>query len=264
MLNVLVCYKWVLDEQDIKINPGNLSLDTSRAKYKIGEYDKNVIEEAVLIKEKQEAKVTALTFGTAEVKKSLKDLLSRGPDKAYFIADEAAVKADAFVTANVLAAAIRKTGPYDLIICGDGSSDAYNQQIAPRLGEILGIPAITFVQQLIVEGNRVIATRKMADCTEVATVEGPAVISVLPVINKPRIPSLKQVLAASKKPNEEIKIADLGIRSEELTPKVTSLTVKGFVMKRKNIIFKDASEAENVAQLVDSLAKEGLNLEGRG
>lgn len=258
MPNVLVCYKWVLDEQDIKINPGNLSLDTSRAKYKISEYDKNVIEEATLIKEKQDANVSALTFGGAEVKRSLKDILSRGPDKAYFIADAAAGKADAFVTANVLAAAIRKIGSYDLVICGDGSSDAYNQQVAPRLGEILGIPAITFVEQLTLDGNRVIATRKVADCTEVATVEGPSVISVLPTINKPRLPSLKQVLAAGKKPNEEIKIADLGLESGELTPKVNVQTVKGFVMKRKNVIFKADNEAENVAKLMDSLAKEGL------
>lgn len=258
MPKILVCYKWVLDEQDIKVNSGDLALDTSRAKYKISDYDKNAIEEATLLVEKLGGSVEALTYGAANVKTSLKDLLSRGPDKAFFIGDVSAEKTDAFVTANVLAAATKKAGTYDLIICGEGSSDSYNQQVAPRLAELLGIPAITYVQQLSVEGTKVIATRKLGNCTEVVTVEGPAVISVLPEINKPRIPSLKQVLAASKKPSEEVKLTDLGLSAAELTPKVISLSIKGFVMNRKNVIFKEADQADNIAKLVASLAKEGL------
>lgn len=258
MPKILVCYKWVLDEQDIKIVPGDLSLDISRAKYKISEYDKNAVEEATLLQEAQGATVDALTFGTQAVKQSLKDLLSRGPDKAYYVADALAEKADAFVTANVLAAAVRKIGSYDIILCGEGSADAYNQQVAPRLATLLGIPAITFVKELKVEGSRIVATRKLGDCTEVVTVEGPAVVSVLPEINKPRIPSLKQVLGAAKKPSEELKAADLGLGAEELSPKTVSLSVKGFVMNRKNIIYKEANQADNVAKLVASLAKEGV------
>ena len=105
MQKLLVCYKWVLDEQDIKI-AGDLSLDTGRAKYKISDYDKNAIEEGALLAEKHGVGVEALTFGTAAAKQSLKDALSRGLDKVYWIGDEAGVQADAFVTANVLAAAI--------------------------------------------------------------------------------------------------------------------------------------------------------------
>lgn len=258
MPKILVCYKWVLDEQDIKINSSDLSLDSSRAKYKISDYDKNAIEEAVEIVEKQGGSVDSLSFGLENVKQSIKDLLSRGPNKAYYIGDASAEKADAFVTASVLAAAIRKIGPYDLIVCGEGSSDSYNQQVAPRLAALLDIPVLTFVQELTVDGNRFVATRKLEDCTEVTMVEGPAVISVMPVINKPRIPSLKQILGAAKKPSEELKMEALGLKSEVLLPKVVSLSVKGFVMNRKNIIYKEANQDDNVAKLVASLAKEGL------
>ena len=82
-MNIVACYKWVLDEQDIKVVPGSLSLDMSRAKGKISEYDKNVIEEAVLQAEKHAATVTALTFGNSKAKQSLKDALSRGPAKGF-------------------------------------------------------------------------------------------------------------------------------------------------------------------------------------
>jgi electron transfer flavoprotein beta subunit len=258
MPKILVCYKWVLDEQDIRVSDTDASLDFSRAKYKISDYDKNAVEEAVLLQEGQGAAVDALTFGGAAVKQSLKDLLSRGPDKAFYIADPAADKVDGFVTANVLAAAIRKIGAYDLILCGEGSADTYNQQAAPRLAAILGLPAITYVAKLQLEAGRIVATRKLGDCTEVVTVVGPAVVSVVPEINKPRIPSLKQVLAAAKKPSEELKLADLGLAPGQLTPKTVSLSVKGFVMNRKNVLFKEADQAANVAKLAAALAREGV------
>lgn len=257
MQKLLVCYKWVLDEQDIKI-AGDLSLDTGRAKYKISDYDKNAIEEGTLLAEKHGVGVEALTFGTIAAKQSLKDALSRGLDKVYWIGDAAGEQADAFVIANVLAAAIKKIGQYDLILCGEGSSDSYSQQTAPRLAALLGIPAITFVQKLDVADGKVVATRKLGDCIEEITVTGPAVISVLPEINKPRIPGLKQVMAASKKPSEEVKISDLDLEAGELSPKVRALTVKGYVMDRKKVIFKEANQADNVAKLVASLAQEGM------
>ena len=258
MPNCLVCYKWTLDEQDIKIKPENLSLDSSRAKGKISDFDRNAIEEGTLIVEKLGGAVDALSYGTAAVKQSLKDTLSRGPEKAYWIADASAETADAVVTANVLAAAIKKLGSYDVILCGEGSSDAFNQQTAQRIAALLGLPCLSFVNKLSVAGDVVTATRKLDDRTEEVSVKGPVVVSVLAEINKPRIPSLKQVLGASKKPNEEIKIADIGLKPEELQPKTARLSVKGFVMQRKNVIYKETNVADNVAKLKASLASEGL------
>jgi electron transfer flavoprotein beta subunit len=254
----LVCYKWTLDEQDIKIKSEDLSLDTSRAKGKISDFDRNAIEEAALLVEKNGGAVDALTYGTATVKQSLKDALSRGPGKVYWIADASAESADANLTANVLAAAIRKIGPYDLILCGEGSSDLFNQQTAARLAALLELPCLSFLQKLSVEGDTVKATRKLEDGTEEVSVKGPVVVSVLSEINKPRIPTLKQVLGASKKPNEEVKIADLGLKPEVLQPKAVRTAVKGFVMQRKNIVFKETSAADNVAKLKAGLASEGL------
>lgn len=258
MPTIIACYKWVLDEQDIKINPGNLALDTSRAKSKISEYDRNAIEEAVLQAEKSGAAVASLTFGTPAAKQSLKDALSRGPEKAYWVNDAAAATADGFVTANILAAALKKIGAYDVILCGEGSADTYGQQVGPRVATLLGIPVITFVSALKIDGNHVTATRKIGDCTEDVTAPFPVVITVLPEINKPRIPSLKQVLGAAKKPVTEWKAADLELKAEDLAPRNKIKTIKGFVMSRKNILYKDGTPAEQVAGLVANLAKEGV------
>jgi electron transfer flavoprotein beta subunit len=259
MPKCLTCYKWTLDEQDIKIKPEDLSLDSSRAKGKISDFDRNAIEEAALLVEKLGGAVEALTYGTATVKQSLKDALSRGPEKAYWVADASAEQADATVTATVLAAAIRKIGPYDLILLGEGSSDLFNQQTAPRLAALLGLPCLSFVNKLEVEGDVVKATRKLDDSVETVTVNTPVVISVLSEINKPRIPSLKQVLGAAKKPNQELTVAELGLAPEELASKAVRKSVKGFVMQRKNIIFKETAAAANVAKLKESLASIGLD-----
>ena len=258
MPKCLVCYKWALDEKDIKIKSDDCSLDVTRAKGKISDFDRNAIEEATLLVEQQGGALDALTYGTSAVNQSLKDVLSRGPDSAYFIADKSAEKADAYVTANVLAAAIRKLGSYDLILCGEGSSDSFNQQTAVRVATLLGLPCVSYVLKLSVENGTVKATRGLGVATEVATVKGPVVLSVLGQINHPRIPSLKQVLGAAKKPKKEIKIADLGLTPDQLQPREVHRSVKGFVTHRKHIAFKEANTAANVAKLVSSLAAEGL------
>ena len=258
MLNIITCYKWVPDEQDIKINSDTLALDFSKVKYKISDYDRNAVEEAVVITQKNGGSVTALTFGATGAKQSLKDVLSRGPEKAIYVNDELAARADAFVTANVLAAAIRKAGPYDIILCGEGAGDTYAQQVGPRIAALLSIPAITYVSEIKIEGGKVVATRKVGNCTEVATAAFPVLISVLPEINKPRIPSLKEVLGATKKPVTEYKLSELELPDNDLTVKNNVKAIKGYVMSRKNMIYKSGTAAEKVDSLVANLAKEGV------
>lgn len=257
MPNLIVCYKYVLDEQDIKIT-SSLDLDTSRAKKKISEYDKNAIECATKLLETYGGSLTALTYGGKDIKSSLKDALSRGPEKAVWITDDNADKADAYVSANALAAGVNQAGDYDIIVCGDSSSDVCTQQVAARLAAVLGIPVLTNVIAVEMDGTTVKASRRVGDNIEVIAVNGKVVLSILPEAATPRIPSLKQVMAAGKKPNTELKVADLGLAAEKLTPKNTVKGVKGYVMSRKNVIFKDGSAADKVNQLVAALSKESL------
>lgn len=258
MQNIIICYKWVLNEQDIRIDPSSLELDTSRAKKRISEYDKNAIEIATQLLEVHGGSSTAISYGGADLKQSLKDALSRGPQKAIWVNDPNADQADAYVTANALAAAVKTAGEYTMIICADSSADISNQQVPLRLAVKLGIPAITSVVKLEIEGEKVIVNRRVGETTEIISVEGPAVYTVLPEIAQPRFPSVKQVLGAGKKPQTELKISDLGLDSDKLVPKSRIRDTKGYVMTRKNIIYKDGSPAELAAQLVAELTKEGL------
>lgn len=258
MPKFLICYKWVLDEQDIKIDLQASKLDIGRARSKISDYDRNAIEAAALEVEKKGGSITALTYGGSSAKQSLKDALSRGPGDAVWVNDDNAAMADAFVTANVLSAAAKRMGDYDVILCGEGAADTYAQQVGPRIATLLGIPAITFVSNFNIEGDKVIATRKLSDCTETVSATFPVLLTVLPEINTPRIPGLKQVMGAARKPIKEVKVADLGLDTAALTPKTKVKSMKPYVMSRKNVIYKDNDPVNNINALVASLQKEGI------
>ena len=259
MPKIIVCYKWVVDEQDIRVNQGTQELDFSRTKKKISDYDKNAIEIGTQIWEKNEGStLVAVSYGDGDVKSSLKDALSRGPEEAFWINDDNAAQADSYVTANAVAAAIKKIGDFDMVLCADGSSDVGNQQFANRVAALLDVPAITATAELTVEGTTITAKRRLGDQFETVSVAGPAVYSVLPEVATPRFPSIKQLMGAKKKPQTEFSVADLGLDATQTTPKTTVSAVNGYTMVRKNIVFNEGEVADQVKQLADALAKEGL------
>jgi len=246
----------VLDEQDLRINPENKSLATDRAAWKISDYDRNAIEEAVRIKEQQGATVFALTAGPAQAKASLKDALARGSDEGIFIQEDAMSGADPAVTAQILARAIEKIGDCDLVFCGEGASDDYAQQVGPRLAVLLGWPVVTYVNKTQLEGGLLKAERKLDNGTELVEVELPAVVTVTGDINVPRIPGLKQIMGAGKKPMQTWTLADLGLTLDRVVSNLRNESVKGAVVDRKRQIFK-GDPVEAVSQVVAALVKEG-------
>ncbi len=129
-MKIITCYKCVPDEQDIAVNNADGSLDFSKADAKISQYDLNAIEAACQLKQQAaEAQVTALSVGGKALTnaKGRKDVLSRGPDELIVVIDDQFEQALPQQTASALAAAAQKAG-FDLILCGDGSSDLYAQQ----------------------------------------------------------------------------------------------------------------------------------------
>jgi len=252
MPDIIVCYKWVIDSADIKVAPGSGELILDRVGYRISEYDRNAIEEAVRLQEKYGGTVTAVTVGGPAAKKSLKDVLARGPEKACFIWDPAFEDLEPSQTAAILASAISSRLKYDLIICGEGSGDLYAQQVGPRLAENLGIPSAAFVNRLSIEDGQVIAERKVEEGIEVLTMPLPALVTVLPEINTPRVPGLKDTLAAAKKPVIEIKGLELG----QFSPRLQTLKVVGAKMSRQSQKF--GAEPTEIKRLVDVLVREGV------
>lgn len=230
---------------------------------KVSDIDNNAMELAVQLKERFGGKVglfMALTWGPMQmrlkdIQKAAKKLLAMGGDEATLIVDEKLFSADSFLVAKALAAAIKK-GSFDLVIAGEGSIDNFSGQIGPRVAEELSYKFIGFVSRVSFRDGDIILTKSMEGYEEDVLLDLPAVISVTQEINKPRIPSLSQVLSASKLPMKTLSLSDLGIVDEG---RVKLVEIRPRKIERK-MIKVEGSPNEAAEKLLDLLIKEGVLL----
>lgn len=254
-MRVVACFKVVPDDRDIVLREDG-SLDFSRAKLTISSYDLNAVEAAVQLVEAEGGSCTVVTVGPSSINDSKlkKNILSRGPDDLYMVADDACADMDAHNTARALAAAMGQVGDADLILFGDGSADLYAQQVGIQVGALLGLPTVNCAAGLVVEGSTLVVERALEDETETLAVPLPAVVCVTSDINLPRIAGMKQILAAGKKPQQVVGAEAVGF---EPAPTVDVLqTIAPQLGDRRNdIVEGDSPDA--IAQFVAKL-KEAL------
>lgn len=201
-MNIVTAFKVVPDDQDIQVK-ADRTLDYSKAHQIVSTYDLNAIEaSAQLAAAAGDSKVFAITAGAAEINDSKlkKNVLARGVDELFMTADDACAGMDAHATAGALAELLGKVGAYDVVICGDGSADNYAQQVDVQLAATLGVPVVNGVTKITPKDGALEVERTLEDVVEVVEVPLPAVISVAPDAANPRIPGMKDILAAGKKP----------------------------------------------------------------
>lgn len=199
-MNIVVAFKVVPDDQDIQV-AADRSLDYSKAKNTVSTYDLNAFEAAVQLAGADD-KVVAVTVGPKSIDESKlkKNVLARGAEELFMTADDACDGLDAHATAEQLAALIGKVGGCDLVICGDGSADNYAQQVDVQLASKMGVPVVNAARKIDIADGAVIIERLLEDDIETVRVPLPAVVSVVPDIAVPRIPGMRDILAAGKKP----------------------------------------------------------------
>ena len=196
-MNIIVPIKVLADDQDIVV-AADRSLDDSKAHRIVSTYDLNAIEAAVqLASAHADSKVVCVSVADAKAddSKLKKGILARGVDELVMIADDACADLDAHATAAMLARLVDGLDAADLIVCGDGSADNYAQQVDVQL------PVVTAVSAVSVEGAVATCDRMLETQLQTVQVDLPAVISVVPDIALPRIPGMKDILAAGKKPS---------------------------------------------------------------
>ncbi|MEM0017651.1 MAG: electron transfer flavoprotein subunit beta/FixA family protein [Candidatus Korarchaeum sp.] len=246
-MEVVVCVKLAYDETQIPIEGDKLLLE--RSPVKVSDIDKNAIEEAVRIKEKFGGTLTSITVITGPYDEAvLNEAIAMGIDRAVIV--RGLEGHNPFKTAKAVAEVLRKKGiKYDIILCGEGSSDQYSCAFAPILAEHLSIPAITFVGKLEVNGSGVRAERLLETGYEVVEASLPAVVSVTSEINEPRIPSVLQIMKAGKK--EKILVS-----SEELDLSVPELEVSDVRAYVKERMRKRLGDIETALKEVLGVLKE--------
>ncbi len=259
MKKIAACYKWVLSDADIRVNEKTRQLDMDKCKPQVNEYDRNGLECGVKIKEASGAEFVGVTCG-ASVAASAKDALSRGPDSVFYVEDPALAAADSAATSKVLAGMIKKIGDVDAVVCSEGSSDEYAQQVGPRLAALLGWPSVSYVSKVTVNGDSFALERKMEEGTECLTIAAPVVISVVPDVGEAPIPSVKQILGAKKKPANSLSLGDIGLSADAVKPQIAVDSVLAPVTSRKCVRLNPdgVSIADAAAALVKQLSADGI------
>jgi electron transfer flavoprotein beta subunit len=259
MRRIIVCLKQAVDVSQLKVDPATRQLVTASAPRKMSDFDKNALEEAIRLKEKLgDVELCTVTVGCEDAKAVLREALAMGADKAYFVFDEGMKDVDTAGTAYVLAEAIKKIGEYCLVLCGETSLDSFSGLVAPRLGELLGLPQVTSARKVSVEGDAIVAERTLEDAVETIRARLPALVSVTREINQPRIPSLMMIMKASKKEIVNWTLADLGVASEKLVPSIELIEVLAPKTERKRIKITGENPQGMAEKLAKALIQEGV------
>lgn len=251
-MKLITCFKLVPEEQDIVVTPER-SLNFDRADAKISQFDLNAIEAATQLSAECD-EIVALTVGGSLLQNSKvrKDVLSRGPDSLFMVQDPQLEHSLPRDTAQALACAAKNI-EFDLMLFGEGSGDIYAQQVGLLVGELLQLPVINAVSNIQRNGDRIVAERTLEDEVEVIELSLPAVLCVTSDINTPRIPSMKAILGAGKKPVTPWQASDIGWTPASPLAELVSLTVPPQT-ERKHIILENDS-AEAIAELAEHLKK---------
>lgn len=258
MKRIIVCLKQAVDVTQLKIDPATRQLITASAPRKMSDFDKNALEEAVRLKEKNAGEVVTVTVASEEAKTVLREALAMGADKAYVMFEPSLQDVDTLGTAHILAAATRKIGEYDLVLCGESSLDSFSGLVGSRLGELLSLPQITSVRKLSIEGDAVVGERTLEDSIEAVRARLPALVTVTREINQPRIPSLMMIMKASKKEIVTWTLTDLGVDKERLASKVEVVEVLAPKTERKRIRITGENAVEIAGKLAKALIQEGV------
>ena len=231
-MKIAVAVKVVADDQDIFV-AGDRTLDYSKAHQVISSYDKNAIEAAAQLAAANDGTVVVISASTtkADDAKLKKDILSRGVDELFMVTDDSLETADSRATAKVLKKILDEKVPdADLVITGDGSADFYAGQVNIQLAALMDVPVINEVTGMTVEGDKLVVDRTLD--VEIAM---PAVVAVSPSIGEPRIPGMREILAAGKKPSTvdalggaaESTIVIDEIKAPELAPRKNQIFDEG-------------------------------------
>ncbi len=160
--------------------------------------DLYAIEAALRLREQaagrsdEPCEVVAVSMGPPAAERALREAISMGVDSAVLLTDKAFAGSDTWATSYVLAAAVRKLGAFDLILCGERATDGDTGQVGPGVAAWLDLPAVTYVGKIDAVGDGVCRVHRLVeDGYEVLEADLPCVLTVVKEVADPRLPTLR-------------------------------------------------------------------------
>ncbi len=211
--------------------------------------DLNALEMAMQIRDKFGGKVTAITMGLPAAGAILRESLFRGADDVILITDPKCAASDTLATSYILSCAVKKID-YDIVLCGRQAIDGDTAQVGPQLAEKLGIPQITYAEQLIeLNGKSITIRRNIGNGWQRIRAKLPILLTVTGEANEPRVASAKKMMKyknalapveVSKTATAENPNADAETLKALAETKTEKLKGKGLLIKQWDLSFLGA------------------------
>jgi electron transfer flavoprotein beta subunit len=250
-MNIYVLLKRTFDtEEKITITGGRI--DEDGAEFIINPYDEYAVEEAIQVRDEHGGEITVITIGGEDAEKQLRTALAMGADKAVLInvEDDLQIK-DQYTTAKILATYLEDKDP-DLILAGNVAIDNGTGQVGPRVADLLGIPYVTTITDLKIDGEKVTVVRDVEGDEETIETTLPLLVTAQQGLNEPRYPSLPGIMKAKKKPLEVLELDDLDLDEDDVEAKTKTIEVFLPPQKSEGKIL-EGELADQVKELVSLL-----------
>jgi electron transfer flavoprotein beta subunit len=221
-MDIIVCVKRVplTQEVDLEIDPSKRDVRREMLAYVMNEWDNYAIEEAILLKEKLEGTVTAVTIGSEDDEEVLRRCLAMGADKAIRV-DPGSLELDSFTISKILAAVIKGLD-HDLVLTGVQAEDNNEGAVGIMVAEHLGLAYSAVVVGIEPQGDEAtIRVELEGGIDEVSKISLPAVLSIQTGINEPRYVSIMGIRKAAKKELNVIDLGELALSDDDLLKRTT-------------------------------------------
>lgn len=256
-MKVVVLLKQTPDTAELpKVTAEEVRAGQVKATMVINPWDEFAAEEAILLADRFQAQTIAITLGAAGAADALKHALAMGVQEATLLEQSVGPSGDPWLTATLLAAAIKAQGSVDLVLTGKQSVDDNNGVTFVGVATKLGYRLLTNVVKIVNVGNgKVTAERQVEGGLETVECQLPAVISVSKEINEPRYPSFMGIRKANKATIPTVTASGLGVT---LAPAQSSWSNirKPEVRQTQVQLIDGATVQEKAAKLVDVLLAE--------
>lgn len=215
-MNILVCIKQVPESNKVDIDPVTGVLNRSSADSKMNPYDLFAIETGLRLRETNGGSVSVISMGPPQAKSVIYEAYAMGADDGVLISDRRFGGADVLATSYTLSQGIRHYGQFDLIICGQQTTDGDTAQVGPEISEWLGIPSVSNVRRIAgVQKDSITVEMDLADEVEISRVSFPCLLTVEKDICQPRLPSYVKKTKTRGRPIRIFSLDDFSDRDEK-------------------------------------------------
>jgi len=208
--------------------------------------DLNALESALQIKDRFGGKITVITMGLPAASEILRDSLYRGADDAILITDTRCAASDTLATSHILSCAVKKVD-YDIVLCGRQAIDGDTAQVGPQLAEKLGVPQITYVEELTeLDGKTITARRNIGAGWQRVRTKLPVLLTVTSDANEPRVAAAKKMMKFKNarttiEIEQKVKMENPGAGEADIKAlvehKCSELEEKGLLIKQWDLDF---------------------------